>query len=103
MLWATLQAHRVSELLLDAKFERHPNVLVILHQFLMDNSVPQAKHDELAKTVKALDQESAKQSQQGGQRRNVINIQCFYEGQRQEMIGVRSEDEDLKPLLIGVG
>jgi hypothetical protein len=69
----------------------------------MDNSVPQAKHDELAKTVKALDQESAKQSQQGGQRRNVINIQCFYEGQRQEMIGVRSEDEDLKPLLIGVG
>ena len=54
MLWATLQAHCIAKLLLDMKFEGHPDVSVILHQFLIMNSVPCAKHDELAKAIKEL-------------------------------------------------
>jgi len=54
MVWASLQAHKVCRELMSLKFRGHPDVSVILHQHLIDNSVHLSCFDALQLEFKAL-------------------------------------------------
>lgn len=59
LLWGALQAHRVSKELVDLKFQGHPEVSIILHQHLIDTSVPRSVHEKLEKEVSELKKDLA--------------------------------------------
>jgi len=66
MVWASLQAHKVCRELIALKFQGHPDISVILHQHLIDNSVPlsgfdvlQSEFEALRKSIKEAHEEAA--------------------------------------------
>jgi len=66
MVWASMQAHKVCRELIALKFQGHPDVSVILHQHLIDNSVPfshfdalRAEFETLRKPIKDVHDEAA--------------------------------------------
>jgi len=54
MLWGTLRAHAVCAELSHLKFQGHQEIAVILHQHLIDNSVPRSKFEDLVKEISSL-------------------------------------------------